>query len=167
MSQGRLAPHARIPKNEEYRTRRGAATGHNAPVAFHKLFFRAGALTLTFCQENMKKLRSFFSLSGSFSRTELLVATVALYGIATCFETLRVDFPESISAGYYKVMIYSLYPIWGIALGKRSRDLGTTFTYGMLIGMVFPLLGVVFLFQAGKKAQTTKEAEQVMTPNGP
>ena len=106
----------------------------------------------------MKKIQSFLSLSGSFSRTELLVATVGLLGGAIGFANLRERFPESISAGAYEGMIYALYPIWGIALGKRSRDLGTTFTYGMIIGMIFPLIGIVFLFQAGKKAQATKLA---------
>lgn len=62
-------------------------------------------------------------------------------------------------------MIYALYPIWGAALGKRSRDLGTTFTYGMIIGMIFPVIGVVFLFQAGKKAQTKNDAEPAAAPN--
>jgi len=36
------------------------------------------------------------------------------------------------------------------ALGKRSRDLGTTFTYGMLMGMISPVIGIVFLFQEKK-----------------
>ena len=75
-----------------------------------------------------------------------------------CFSSLRDAYPDCISARTHKVMMYSLYPLWGGALGKRSRDLGTTFAYGMLIGMIFPVIGVLFLFQAGRKAQTKKEA---------
>jgi hypothetical protein len=108
----------------------------------------------------MKKLQSYLSLSGSFSRIELLVASLTLLGVAICFANLRAAYPDSISPGTYKAMIYSLYPLWGVAIGKRSRDLGTTFTYGMIIGMIFPVIGIVFLFQAGKKAQTKIYAEQ-------
>ena len=121
-------------------------------------------MAYTLCNK-MKMLRSYLSVSGSFSRIELLVATLALLGIAICFASLRDAYPDSISAGAYKAMIYSLYPIWGAALGKRSRDLGTTFTYGMIIGMIFPVIGFVFLFQAGKKDQAKNEAEQAIAPN--
>jgi hypothetical protein len=46
-----------------------------------------------------------------------------------------------------------LVSVWGMAPGKRSRDLGTTFTYGMIIGMLFPIMGLIFLFQPGVKAK--------------
>ena len=111
------------------------------------------------------KLRSYFSLSGSFSRIELLVATTVLLGIAICLSYMKTAYPDSIATGTYNMIMYSLYPIWGAALGKRSRDLGTTFTYGMIIGMVFPVIGLVFLFQGGKKAQTKTIAEQDVPPN--
>ena len=99
----------------------------------------------------MNKLSEYFSPKGAYSRGELLLATVVLLTLAILFAQLRIHNPGTISDGTYRLMIYSLYPIWGAALGKRSRDLGTTFTYGMLIGMIFPVMGVVFLFQRGKK----------------
>lgn len=111
-------------------------------------------------QEIMTKLRDYFSLSGSFSRIELLVATITLMAIGNGLAFLRDAHPELISTASYNLMIYALYPIWGAALGKRSRDLGTTFTYGMLIGMIFPVIGIVFLFQAGQKAKSEKRAEE-------
>lgn len=99
----------------------------------------------------MQKIKEYLSLSGAYSRSELLFATVLLLCVAVIFAELRMHYPSSISEETYKWMIVSLYPIWGIALGKRSRDLGTTFTYGMIIGMIFPVIGIVFLFQSGKK----------------
>jgi hypothetical protein len=53
---------------------------------------------------------------------------------------------------------YSLYPIWGAALGKHSRDLGTTFTYGMLMGMISPIIRIVFLFQEKKFKKPTRSS---------
>lgn len=104
----------------------------------------------------MNRLRSYISFSGSFSRIELLIATLALISLGVCFATLRLHFPDTLSDSVYRMMIYALYPIWGAALGKRSRDLGTTFTYGMIIGMIFPVIGLIFLFQAGKKSRITE-----------
>ena len=121
----------------------------------------------------MNNLRSFLSLSGSFSRAEFLIATLFLLGVAMFFATLRGLFPDIVSEEAYRWMIYALYPAWGIALGKRSRDLGTTFTYGMIIGMIFPVLGIVFLFQAGAKCKADQAARQAaqtpppLPPNSP
>ena len=101
-------------------------------------------------------LLTFISLSGSFSRAELLVATLALAFLAVLISFIAqiLESPE------ISLFIYCLYPVWGMALGKRSRDLGTTFTYGMIIGMIFPIMGLVFLFQPGAKARTTKLADK-------
>jgi drug/metabolite transporter (DMT)-like permease len=96
-------------------------------------------------------LREYLSPSGSFSRSELVAAMAVLLAVGGVFAALRQVFPNVISEGGYNGLIYALYPIWGMALGKRSRDLGTTFSYGMIIGMIFPIIGVVFLFQPGEK----------------
>jgi len=108
---------------------------------------------IAFGSKHMKRLRAYFSLSGSFSRTELLLAILMLMALAVIFASIRRNYPEGVADGAYKAMVFALYPIWGVALGKRSRDIGTTFTYGMIIGMLFPVIGIVFLFQAGKKFQ--------------
>ena len=110
----------------------------------------------------MNRVRAYLSLSGSFSRAELLLATGVLVAISIFFAVLRTMFPETISEEGYRWMVFALYPIWGVALGKRSRDLGTTFTYGMILGMIFPVIGIVFLFQSGKK-----EKSPVRTEAGP
>jgi len=96
-------------------------------------------------------LRDYFSGNGSFSRKELLIAALALFAIFAGLHQLQERFPEILPLGWMKTINGLLYTIWGAALGKRSRDLGTTFTYGMVIGMIFPVIGVVFLFQSGKK----------------
>jgi len=106
------------------------------------------------------RFRDYFSLSGSFSRTELAIASSALLAVAVMFAALRQNFPETVSEGGYRWLFYVLYPIWGIALGKRSRDLGTTFTYGMIIGLLFPFMGVLFLFQAGEKYRRSNANQQ-------
>jgi uncharacterized protein len=106
------------------------------------------------------RLRDYFSLSGSFSRTELAIAFVALLAVAVAFPALRQNFPEAVSESGYSWLFPLLYPIWGVALGKRSRDLGTTFTYGMIIGLIFPFMGVVFLFQAGEKYRRSNANKQ-------
>jgi hypothetical protein len=107
------------------------------------------------------RVREFLSLSGSFSRTEFAIALGVIFSMAVVFAALKDIFPETISYGTYEIMVWSLYPVWGMATGKRSRDLGTTFTYGMLVGMFFPVIAIVFLFQAGekyKRAQTPRNA---------
>ena len=114
----------------------------------------------------MNSIRTYLSFSGSFSRIELLTATLILLAIAVFLAALRNVFPETISEDGYRWMVYALYPIWGAALGKRSRDLGTTFTYGMIIGMIFPVMGIVFLFQAGKKAKSSIRTETGAPPLG-
>ena len=106
-----------------------------------------------------------FSLSGSFSRTELYQAASGLLTLVGIFVALREAFPEAISDLGFRCLVYALYPLWGIALGKRSRDFGTTFTYGMLIGMVFPVIGVVFLYQEGEKYRRS-QAAQAAAPGG-
>lgn len=99
------------------------------------------------------KILEFLSPSGSFSRVELLMATVILLAIGV---GLSVLFPVVLSAPMPAVAKYGLYLVWGAALGKRSRDLGTTFTYGMVVGVLFPIIGLVFLFQEGAKAKTSR-----------
>jgi hypothetical protein len=99
------------------------------------------------------KTSEFFSWSGSFSRAELLMATVALGLLAIFISALHNFFPALVPQSLATVLTYCLYPIWGGCLGKRSRDLGTTFTYGMVVGMLFPILGLIFLFQPGAKAR--------------
>ena len=76
---------------------------------------------------------------------------MSLVGLAISYAIINNAFPWLVSNFTYVLATYALYPVWGMALGKRSRDLGTTFTYGMLIGMVFPIIGIVFLFQKGVK----------------
>lgn len=102
------------------------------------------------------KVLAFVSPSGSFSRVELLIATVVLLAIAVGLSALHRAFPSVLSAPVLTVVKYGLYLIWGVALGKRSRDLGTTFTYGMLVGVLFPVLGIIFLFQEGAKARAAR-----------
>ena len=112
-------------------------------------------------------LRDYFSLSGSFSRRELALALGILLSAAILLVTLRANFPELISETAYRCLFLSLYPIWGIALGKRSRDLGTTFTYGLILGTLIPIIGLLFLFQAGQKSRgrnTNKNPQ--LTPSG-
>jgi len=101
----------------------------------------------------MPRVREFVSPSGSFSRVELLIATVILLGIGIGLSVLHLLFPAVLSALGLTVARWGLYLIWGGALGKRSRDLGTTFTYGMVVGVLFPVLGLIFLFQEGAKAK--------------
>jgi hypothetical protein len=101
----------------------------------------------------LARVLAFLSPSGSFSRVELLIATVILLAIGV---GLSVLFPLVLSAPMPTLVIYGLYLIWGAALGKRSRDLGTTFTYGMLVGALFPIIGLVFLFQEGAKGRASR-----------
>ena len=101
----------------------------------------------------MARVLAFVSPSGSFSRVELLIATVVLLAIGVGLSAL---FPAVLSALALTLAKYGLYLIWGAALGKRSRDLGTTFTYGMLVGVLFPVLGIIFLFQEGAKARASR-----------
>jgi putative effector of murein hydrolase LrgA (UPF0299 family) len=77
---------------------------------------------------------------------------------------IQENFPRLVSGGVSGMIMLALYAMWGIALGKRSRDLGTTFTYGMILGMFIPIIGVLFLFQAGKKAKSPVPAEAVPPP---
>lgn len=96
-------------------------------------------------------LKDYFSFSGSFSRAELAIATAVvaiLFVLSPIFVWLL---PTNISLWGFLILKALLYTIWGTALGKRSRDLGTTFTYGMVVGMLFPIIGIVFLFQKGAK----------------
>lgn len=95
------------------------------------------------------RLLSFISLAGSFSRTELFIATLTLGFLAVVISFVA----QILQSPAISLFIYCLYPVWGMALGKRSRDLGTTFTYGMVIGMLFPIMGLIFLFQPGAKAK--------------
>ncbi|MFT4175922.1 MAG: hypothetical protein QM627_04640 [Luteolibacter sp.] len=110
----------------------------------------------------LAKLLQFVSPSGSFSRIELLIATSILIFLAVVISIIAA-FSQAPAVSLF---IYCLYPIWGIALGKRSRDLGTTFTYGMIIGMIFPIIGLIFLFQPGAKANfRTSQAEHADAGN--
>jgi hypothetical protein len=86
-----------------------------------------------------------------------------IFALTALFVTLQGAFPETISKQTGDLMICALYPIWGIATGKRSRDLGTTFTYGLLVGTFFPCIAIVFLFQPGAKYRE----EQVQLSNPP
>ena len=108
--------------------------------------------------ERAAKLLSFLSISGSFSRGELLIATVVLIAIGMLLSILHRSFPEILSRPIVQGLNYGLYGIWGIALGKRSRDLGTTFTYGLVVGLLFPVIGLVFLFQEGSKERAKKSS---------
>jgi len=98
------------------------------------------------------KISRFVSPAGTFSRVELLIATLGIVVLAIAISFIASLFQSQTASLISSLLIYCLYPVWGIALGKRSRDLGTTFTYGMIIGMIFPIMGLVFLFQPGKKA---------------
>jgi len=104
----------------------------------------------------MARVWEFVSPSGSFSRVELLIATVVLLGIGIGLSVLHLLFPAALSALGLTVARWGLYLIWGGALGKRSRDLGTTFTYGMVVGVLFPVLGLIFLFQEGAKGRAER-----------
>jgi len=75
----------------------------------------------------------------------------AFLGLLAVGALLHYITPVVLSRDWQNAPNGFLYTIWGMALGKRSRDLGTTFTYGMVVGMLFPVIGVVFLFQKGKK----------------
>ncbi len=79
------------------------------------------------------------------------MALLGLLGVGAALHGVHEAFPAVLSLYWQKMLDGVLYTIWGGALGKRSRDLGTTFTYGMLVGMLVPVIGVVFLFQEGKK----------------
>lgn len=110
----------------------------------------------------MQRLREYLSFSGSFSRVELLISAVVLGAAAYGIGALSRSFPEA------RVLTYPLYPLWGLALGKRSRDLGLTFTYGVIIGMiismVFPAIGLLFLFQKGAKEKAAAAEKPEATP---
>jgi uncharacterized membrane protein YhaH (DUF805 family) len=107
------------------------------------------------------RIREYFSLSGSFSRAELWVAAFGLFALAVLIVALAQACPDPVSRGGYTNLIFFLYPIWGAALGKRSRDLGSTFSYGMIIGMFIPVIGLLFLFQAGEKYRKSKAKRPV------
>jgi hypothetical protein len=109
-----------------------------------------------FGEERTRAVLGFLSTSGSFSRGELLIATAMLVAIGVLFSTLHRSFPDILPLPVLKLLRYGLYGVWGIALGKRSRDLGTTFTYGMIVGLLFPVIGLVFLFQEGAKERAKK-----------
>ena len=96
-------------------------------------------------------IREYFSLSGSFSRTELLIATLVLGGLFLLRGELLSMAPKGMFSSVLVFFPFILYLLWGVAIGKRSRDLGTTFTYGMVVGMLFAILGIIFLFQDGAK----------------
>jgi len=96
-----------------------------------------------------KILKEYFSISGSFSRGELFIAAVTLYGVFMGVGRLVVHYPEFFPV--FMIVSFVIYIAWGIALGKRSRDIGTTFTFGMIVGMIVPFLGIIYLFQKGKK----------------
>jgi len=102
-------------------------------------------------------LSGYFSPKGSFSRLELLAAGAGLYAISLCLDGLMRRFPEVYPAGDMVFYRLGLYLVWALALGKRSRDIGTTFTYGALVGAILPVIGIVFLFQKGAK-EREKEA---------
>ena len=102
-------------------------------------------------------IREYFSLSGSFSRTELLIATLVLGGLYLLGGQLLSTVPKGMFSSVLVSFPFTLYPLWGIAIGKRSRDLGTTFTYGMVVGMLFPIMGIIFLFQAGAKFKASRK----------
>jgi hypothetical protein len=96
-------------------------------------------------------VKDYFSASGSFSRGQLLIATMVIGGVLfglSRFATLR---PESWVGENRSGAFLGVYAIWGLALGKRARDLGLTFTYGCIVGLLFPFVGIAFLFQRGKK----------------
>ena len=108
-------------------------------------------------ESDLKKiLQEYLSFSGSFSRTELLIATAIVIVLYLARPVLLFLLPDSMSFWPYIISKYFLYALWGAALGKRSRDLGTTFTYGMVVGMIFPIIGLVFLFQEGAKHKASK-----------
>jgi len=110
--------------------------------------------------DHFKQLGAFLSPTGSFSRVELLIASVILLFVLNQSAELAASHPEIISGEVFLILLLLLYVLWGVAVGKRSRDLGTTFTYGMVIGMIFPIMGFVFLFQPGKKSQLKKSSSQ-------
>lgn len=93
----------------------------------------------------------FISLKGTFSRGELLLVTLMLVILAFAISFVSANSESWEVSMISSLMFGALYFIWGVALGKRSRDLGATFTYGMIIGMIFPVMGLVFLFQPGAK----------------
>ena len=104
-----------------------------------------------------ERIKEFFSLSGSFSRMELLIATLLLLGLEFLFSLLNALIPGIFTNGVHLMATIALYPVWGAALGKRSRDLGTTFTYGMIVGMILPfIIGLIFLFQGGNKSRAAR-----------
>lgn len=109
-------------------------------------------------KEKIGTLLAFASPSGSFSRGELLIATLVLLAIGILLSNLSRAFPEILSGPVVLGLRYGLYGVWGVALGKRSRDLGTTFTYGMIVGLLFPVIGLVFLFQEGAKERAKKSS---------
>lgn len=87
-----------------------------------------------------------------------MIATVILVAIGMLLSTLHRLLPGILTLPMLKLLRYGLYGVWGIALGKRSRDLGTTFTYGMIVGLLFPVIGLVFLFQEGAKERAKKNS---------
>lgn len=92
---------------------------------------------------------------------EFLTASAVLGLALSQLAELAASHPEIISGEVFLILLLLFYMMWGIAVGKRSRDLGTTFTYGMVIGMIFPIMGLIFLFQPGKKFQSSKNTGQV------
>lgn len=109
----------------------------------------------------LKKLRAFLSPAGSFSRVEFLIASAILTLVLIQSAELAGSHPGIISSEILLALLLIIYALWGVAVGKRSRDLGTTFTYGMVIGMIFPIMGLIFLFQPGKKSQSPKSTAPV------
>lgn len=103
----------------------------------------------------LRKIRDFFSSTGSFSQRELVIACVILIAAFYLISALFKSYPDLLPPALHGWAMLGLYGLWGMAVGKRSRDLGTTFTYGVVVGVLFPVIGIVFLFQRGKKSLGT------------
>ena len=108
----------------------------------------------------MHRLVEYFHWEGRFSRRELLIAHLG------CFLVVAViGFTQEVSGvhRWSESLGYLMYPLWcfyGVAVGKRFRDLGCSPWYG-IAAMLLPLIGVVLIFISGDKTNlVTKQGEQ-------
>ncbi len=106
-----------------------------------------------------KHLKEYFSLSGSFTRMEFFLAGLMIYAFFKLVQTAYYFIPNEIPHIAYIVLIWGLYFIWGLAVGKRAKTVGFNMTSGVIMGIIFPIMALIFIFQEGTKDKEVKAAK--------